>query len=191
MDIISLNKSDALDIYKNIALNDFAANELKPLAIISKLFDNGFYSCHAAFENELPAAYAFLLAERSCLIDYFAVNRSLRGKGYGGDFLSLLTPIIRNCLHSKGLILAEVENPDFAATSSDRTMRLKRINFYEKNGFVLTSIFSRVFSVEYNIICFNNNQPDALQNENIICELDRLYSLMFGNSDCYEIYEAG
>ena len=61
-------------------------------------------------------------------ISFIAVNPALRGKGYGSRMLEALRQ-----QHPGRPLLVEVEAPDPAA--DNQAQRVKRMAFYEKNGF--------------------------------------------------------
>lgn len=63
------------------------------------------------------------------LLEYFAISQTLRGKGFGSIFLKQIIQIAQSKNRS---LIAELEDPKFGTNT---TQRLKRVYFYQKNGF--------------------------------------------------------
>lgn len=72
---------------------------------------------------------------------YLAIEPQYRSKGYGGDMLSLFKDYTHH-VH----LLFEVEDPNFAESKEDLTIRTRRISFYEKAGFkLIENVFLNVY----------------------------------------------
>ena len=160
-----LSLTECEQIYKERMVKDFPADELKPLASIVRMVQEGFYKTWGFYENDSLAAYAFLCDDTEAhfsLLDYYAVNASLRGRGYGQEALSLLRKQYENYA---GLII-ESENPDFAKDEEDGNIRKRRIHFYEKCGLTVSGVRGRAFGVEYKILyaaCNEIASDEAIQ----------------------------
>ncbi|MBR1444813.1 MAG: GNAT family N-acetyltransferase, partial [Firmicutes bacterium] len=124
-DIVFFEENEIRNIYENNMKGDFHASEVKPLKKIYTMRNNGNYSCVGFFENGIMNAYAFVCYENQkdyLLLDYFAVNEKLRGKGIGGRCLKELSNIFEK---SRGIIL-ETEDPAFSFDEADMKIRKKR-----------------------------------------------------------------
>lgn len=85
------------------------------------------------YDNTDLVAILFTVIQDDILyIQYIAVNSNLRGKGYGSAILDLVKE-----KYAKYTIILEIEEIDKAA--ENYMQRIKRKNFYEKNGFVSTN----------------------------------------------------
>ena len=89
----ALTGEQVTDIYARHMCRDFAPDELKPLAGILRLMDEGLYRAYGLYEEGSLRGYAMLMTSpggRTALLDYYAVISSRRGAGYGSRFLALL-----------------------------------------------------------------------------------------------------
>lgn len=82
------------------------------------------------------ASIAALTGGRVGYLEYFAVARALRNQGLGSQFLQRLWQIFRERRFA-GFIL-EVE-PEDEGTEAERSLRARRIGFYQRNGTNLVS----------------------------------------------------
>ncbi|MCM1039479.1 MAG: GNAT family N-acetyltransferase [Roseburia sp.] len=140
-------------IYKKHARRDFPAAELKPFLLIRRLWNNGCYKCYGFYEKKdgRLRAYAFTMAEEytnMLLLDYFAVCENARGKGYGSQALALLK---ETCVKWDGMIV-EVEDEDSTEIEEEKTLRRRRVAFYERNGVRMTNEKSVAFGVDYKLM---------------------------------------
>lgn len=145
-----LDKKELSFIYNKYMVNDFPPDELKPLSHIERMMDQNLCTAHCLKKEGEVLSY-FTLCRHSgiVLVDYLAVNPNFRGQGLGGKTLAYLKEIAEH-----DTILVECENPDFASSSEERTIRERRINFYLKAGFCLSDVRSKLFDVEYVILTF-------------------------------------
>lgn len=167
-----LNESEFSVLYKKYVKADFPVGERRPLFMMKKRIKAGSYICYALLSGEEISAYAIIIShkESNCLmLELFAVNKSIRGKGVGSDFLQSL----KEQLKADGILL-ECENPDFAKTEEERVLRQKRIAFYKKNGGVLTDFAVKAFGVEYLVMFLP--LKSVLPPEDIDREFRRFYS---------------
>ena len=94
------------------------------------------------------------------MLDYFAVENSLRGKGIGGKCITLMKKI----KPYQGIIL-EVDAPDFAQDEADKNICLRRIKFYTNNGIRLTNISESLFGAHFKLMVLDfssKNDDDAI-----------------------------
>ncbi len=155
--------NEITEIYNTHLVVDFPKNEVKPLSRITELYEKQLYFAYSLYgDDHALLAYAFLYAAPNSdylLLDYFAVLKSMRGEGLGTKVLSLLSTEIET--HFSGLII-EAENPVFAETAEEKEIRIRRIQFYERNGFERTKILCRLFGVEYCILVRATRAPSTL-----------------------------
>lgn len=95
---------------------------------------------------------------------YFAVQREQRGKGYGQQ---ILTHIITKYDDRK--IILDMEAPD-QIDAKNKKQRLRRLDFYSRNGFHDTHAHRTYDGIEYTIMLhgegtFTSNDYDAIIKE--------------------------
>lgn len=151
MEIRQLTKEDFFQIYETRLRQDFPEAELKPKSFLEPAFAAGLYRVMGFYEEDRLVAYACLCDEenrRFSLLDYYAVDASIRGKGYGGQAMKLLRKV-----HSAyaGLII-ESENPAYAANEEELSVRTRRIAFYEKCGLRQTRVAGQANGVDFCIL---------------------------------------
>ena len=136
-------------LYASHMQHDFPQNELKRLSRLYELKRRGLYRTTALYAGEKLCAYAMFSGAPDCpclLLDYFAVDPALRGKGIGTQALQVITDWAKD--QAQG-ILIEAENPDFARTLNERRTRIRRMNFYRHCGAKLTGYRLWLYFVDY------------------------------------------
>ena len=111
------------------------------------LFNSIFY------QNELIGLEYILKYENSVYLMYFAINEDKRSMGYG-------TEIIKKLAKDYDNVILSIER----ANSSEK---LRRKQFYLKNGFYSTNVFYIDAEVEYEILCTNKNFKVSNENLNL------------------------
>ena len=151
-----LTKDEVRQVYYEHLVNDFPADEVKPLRAIYRMMEEGGYDPFGLYVDGAMKGYAlFTRQESALLIDYYAIISEFRGQGYGSIFLKAMKE------HYKELpgILFEVERPEKAETEDDHQVREKRIHFYLKNGLEDTGIRVTVFGVAFRILYLTCSGP--------------------------------
>lgn len=144
-----LNREQIIEIYTTYMEKDFPAQELKPLNIILTALDQGEYECFGLMKSERLVGYVCMKKqETNFLIDYLAIVPEHRVSGLGGELLGLL----RTYLSHADSIVFEAEDPEGAKDEKDYAIRMKRVQFYEKNGLVNTGVRVWCFGVPYIIL---------------------------------------
>ena len=146
------------DWFETRLRRDFPADEVKPFELLEKLCAQGVYHCYMFFEQpETPVGYAYLMtAGRYTLLDYLAVEPSMRGGGYGSQIL----PILVGMLPEGNTLMIEAENPACSVNLEDRSVRLARVRFYKKAGMRMTEVLEKAFGVEFRILTGGAELPD-------------------------------
>ena len=156
-----LSVTETRQIYENHLRYDFPDNERKPFFIIRREMERGAYEAYGAYAGDQLAGYALICCEEECgvtiaLLDYFAVCRGMRGSGIGSAVLRKL--------HEETLVkdylLIESESPDKALSDGDRLIRERRIAFYERCGAYHSTVRSKLFKVDYDILAFVKDGMD-------------------------------
>lgn len=149
--------NDILEIYKN----SFPEIERFPmwlLRIMSHLKGINFIAFHD--EDILCGFSYFFVNEETVFILFLAVNDKIRSKGYGSQIISW----IKDTYPNRNIFL-DVEKPD--ENSENNHQRLKRIQFYQRNGIFETGHFFTYDNVTYEILCTDKNFTDKDYNENL------------------------
>jgi GNAT superfamily N-acetyltransferase len=147
-----LNEAEISRIYETHMREAFPPDELKPLVNILRMLREGDYEVWAEEDADDIRAYACVFTGADpVLIDYFAVRAGLRGQGIGSGFLKKLVA-------QYPAVMLEVERPELAQNDRDRSIRSRRIAFYERLGFVMTPLRATVFTVPYAVMV--NSEAD-------------------------------
>lgn len=146
----SMDEAQIGVLYENSMRRDFPPSELKSLSAIQNMKRKGIYDVLGAYQEDGGlAAYALLYrpkAERVALLDYLAVEPSLRCAGVGSTMLAKLR---RHYAAATDVLLIECERPKAAP---DEMEARKRIRFYTQAGAQLTNVRIWLFDVEYSIL---------------------------------------
>lgn len=144
MELKRLNQSELTQLYQTEMVMDFPKSELKPLSAMLRLMDLGRYEPLLVTDGEKAVGYAVVWLPENrngALLEYFGVLRGLRGGGLGSTILELL-------MARYGQIFGEVEAPD-EANPAENDLRLRRIAFYQRNGFRLLDYECALFGVHF------------------------------------------
>lgn len=155
MDIKELTLEEIREIYKEHLCRDFPADELKPLDRMEISLREGTYRCIGAYEDGAFRAYAFfvIIGDR-CLLDYFGVVPSVRGRGIGTEFLKLVLSSLE-----EELILIEIEDPE----EGEMQLRSRRKNFYLKAGCRDTGVSFMTFGVKFLLLEYPTAVPHSAE----------------------------
>ncbi len=182
MNIRIFDDEERRSIYQEHLQKDFHQSEIKPYALMEKLVKEQRYLCYGVWDQEELKGYAFFVKgsdSRTLLLDYFAVLSAYRSQGLGGRFIQA----IQESVMKDGLtLIAEVENPAYASDEQSRDLMNRRIQFYLRNSFKLSKVWSRVFTDEYMIIYYNA-KPHS-DEQGLAMELKQLYQVIFGEETC-------
>ena len=148
-----LNKEQIEYIYNTFMVYDFPPDELKPLAHLLKMVEEGLCTYYALFSGEEVLSYFGLCVKDGfALVDYLAVNPKYRGKGIGSETLKHLKEAAGD-----NRILIECEEIEKAETPEDVSIRKRRISFYTRAGFLLTDEKANLFGVDYCLLTYPQN----------------------------------
>lgn len=167
-------------IYEVHMKRDFPPDELKPLVFITDAVKGGRYDCFTAYNGEEMLGYACLA---DCgggvkFLDYFAVVSSMRGGGIGSEFFKEL-----GNLSGTKYIVFEVESIESAANEEERNTRIRRIDFYKRNGAADTGRKYVVFGVEYNIMINRSFEMTDELTEDACRAYEAAYERILGRTD--------
>lgn len=150
-----LSLDELKTLHRECIKRDFPKNEVRPYSMVKRLANNKLYIAYGAYCNNSLIAYAtfFNLPESPVvLLDYLAVQPEYRGNGIGSSFISEFKDIVKREFPYSSVIAIECENPQYATTSKEKSTREKRIDFYIRNGAVVTESTLYAFGVNYNLL---------------------------------------
>ena len=173
MEIREISREALKPIYDDHMVQDFPADELKPWPAIAALYDLGVYRSYGLYEGEELLAYACLTRQKDeawLLLDYYAVCAAYRSQGYGSQFLTKLWQSLRD---TQG-IFVEIELVESAKDEAERQIRLRRRQFYLRNGLTATQMRTRLFGVDYEMLFMPCAGP-KLDDQALLDELRKIY----------------
>lgn len=148
-------KDDVLSLY-DIA---FPEEEKKPVGYIEKLVSENKMSVYAILEeNEFAGLVITLTDKKSTILDFFAICPDKRGKGLGGKALKILKEKYKD----KPFIL-EIETIDENADNIRE--RIRRKNFYLRNGMKETGVIVNMYQVDYELLSFDGKLSFEIYDE--------------------------
>ncbi len=114
-------------------------------------------------DNEFSGFFIIMKFMKCAYICYFAICSEKRSKGIGGNALRLLKEY-----YTGYQIVVDFEATD--ESYSNNAQRIRRKNFYYRNGFFETGYFQFYMETEFEIAC---NEPDFNKTafENLIAEI--------------------
>ncbi|MCC8137083.1 MAG: GNAT family N-acetyltransferase [Clostridiales bacterium] len=138
----SLDMNYILDLYQRA----FPDNERKPFSLIERKASMGEMEILLIREERKRIGFAIVAyAEHLVLLDYFAIDERWRNQGYGTMALELLEG-----LYSDRQMFLEIEKADTDTAPDD--IRLRRRNFYLRNGLNETGIDAELFGVKMELL---------------------------------------
>lgn len=133
-------------IYETKLIEDFPPEEVKPFKSMMRMYKEDQYRFLGFYKNESLMAYAYLVkVDHFLLLDYFAVTRDFRGSGTGSKCLKILKEQMNDIY---GIII-ETENIDCAANDAELNERIRRNDFYRRNGVIETKVREIIYEAAY------------------------------------------
>ena len=146
MDLKTLTKDQLSNLYNDRMRKDFPPSELKPLFVMLDAVDKGIYEALGLYDGEEMVGYSCMVKEGTdSLVDYLAIYPEKRNNGIG----SILVKLLYDHIDSAGSFIIEVEDPDYARDDEDRKLRIRRMDFYLRNGCFDTGVRAKCFGVEF------------------------------------------
>lgn len=168
------------EIYRKHIVKDFPREERSSLNNFKKRITSKNEEVFVFIEDNKEKAYTIIanLENNYILISFLAVFKEYRGEGIG---TKLLKEIKEKFKDKKGIIL-EVEIPEDAIDENDKSIREKRIKFYEKSDYKMlknTQIY--LGNMLFNIMFLNNK--DNIDESEISKSLNAFYKKTFKRYD--------
>lgn len=151
MELIRAVTKEERENVKNLYLTAFPKEERKPFdLIIEKQAEGGSDILYMKDKGEFCGLAIPAIDGDIVLLVFFAVADSKRGGGYGSRALKM----IMEKYEGKRFIL-EIE--DTAAKAENSEQRIRRKNFYIKNGLMNTGLMANVMGVKMEILGNTDN----------------------------------
>ena len=130
-------------VYERDLRASFPPAELKPLAAIERMWQEGWYLPYCLFDGEEIAGEAFLWLGHPgyALLDYLCVSSQRRNSGLGASLLKAVSQV-----EPGWVIFGESETP---AHAPDPVMAERRLGFYRRNGLRTAGYETQIFGVRY------------------------------------------
>ncbi len=113
----------------------FPKEELMPMWLLNIITKKKNYNFNAYYDDDLFVGILFTIDTKDTLfIFYIAVNDKIHSRGYGSKLLQLLFDE-----HPEKSVTLFIETMD-DKSALNYEQRIKRLAFYERNGFVHTGI---------------------------------------------------
>lgn len=133
-----VRKSKRKQEIKTMYFSAFPKNDRMPfgmMVFLSYLWNTEFL---AFYDADVLCGFVYMATVgRQTFIMFFAVDQSLRSKGYGSGILSAI-----QALHPKNKWIVSIE--PCVASASDIEARLSRKRFYLRNGFAESGYFMKL-----------------------------------------------
>ena len=132
----------------------FPAAELKPLRIIQRMLEDGYYRPWCLFDGTEIVGDCFLwLGEPGwALLDYLCISPRCRNGGLGALLLEKMLEAEPGVV-----ILGESEMPEYAP---DPAMAQRRLGFYARNGARTAGYDTEMFGVPYKTLYWAEGKVD-------------------------------
>lgn len=143
-EIKKLSKKEIKWLCNKGMYDSFPANEIKSYRRVRRGVREGWYYGYGLYINGVLSGYALICNDETVsLLDYLAVNKSLRGTGLGQEMMRFLT-------ENEPPLVIEADDPDFAPDEKEKKVRDNRIHFYvDKCACVNNGIKASVFDCPF------------------------------------------
>ncbi len=166
--------------------DDFPPNELPPRAAFIDLLSKGTQTGWLMLDaGGLECAYVLCArTQRALLITHLAVKPDFRGKGMGTELLRLLDA----CYADAQYMIVEVERPDDTADPVERSVRQRRIAFYERAGYVgYDDLPYTIWHVPMRLMAKGNPGRELPDADQIKDDIRALYTFLLRPQDQHKV----
>ena len=124
----------------------FPRSERKPFSMITKMYRKGTTDVWYCTDHGKFVGIAITInGTDAILLDYFAMNKQLRGHGYGS---AILQAVIRH--YAPKTVFGEIET--VFEDGEDLDMRIRRKQFYLRNGLKEMGVMVYLFGVKMELL---------------------------------------
>lgn len=138
----------------NLAVEAFPPEEyLAPNKLIEMSKEDCFDFYYIEDDNKFIGFVVVQTYKNLCYLFFLAITKEYRSKGYGGKALKLVKETYPNKIQIVDFEMLDVN-------SSNYNQRIKRREFYLKNGYQETGFFLSYLGVDYEVFCDCNDTFD-------------------------------
>ncbi len=142
MELIQAVDPKRLEQMAQLYLRSFPKAERKPFELICNIREKGVGDMWSLEENGMSVGLAITVNYKDrILLDYFAIEEEMQGKGYGSTAIQTLLQQYQG----KKLIIEIESTKDQAENLSER---MRRKDFYHRNGFTDLGFSVDLFGVK-------------------------------------------
>ena len=158
------------EVYRRDMLEAFPAAELKSLAVMEKMWAEGWYKPYCLFDGEDIVGEVFLWLGHPgwSIVDYLCITAARRNDGLGAKIIGLLQE-----MEPETVFFGEAEAPEHAP---DSEMAKRRLGFYARCGLRTACYDTAIFGVHYKTLYFAACEVDEAQ---LMREHDFIYRNTF------------
>lgn len=142
------------EIYNEDMTEAFPEAELKPLASMEKMWNEGWYKPYCLYDDDgagpIGTAFLWLGHPGWAILDYLCVVAGWRNDGFGGEILRMLHE-----MEPETVIFGEAEAPIHAP---DPAMAERRLGFYARCGLRTAGYDTEMFGVHYKTLYLANRE---------------------------------
>jgi len=133
------------DLYKSA----FPKAEQAPMFFLLQRAKKDYIEFNACYDNDMLVGITYLIThEPITYVLYIATAATERSKGYGSQIMEHIKKA-----HPDNRIILNIETEDENADNNEQ--RKKRKQFYIKNGFLSSGIFSKFSNVTWELLVYN------------------------------------
>lgn len=168
MELVQAIKHKQYKQMKALYLEAFPANERKPFWLMKRKQKQKETNMWCIMDGQAFIGLAITMeVDDLVVLDYFAICKELRGKGYGTKALGAL----KDMYQDRKLIL-EIE--DVETEGPDQEMRVKRKSFYLANGLKEMGVKVTLYGVDMELLGVNCKVTFA--------EYKNVYTTLYGSA---------
>ena len=182
--LIEINefKKDIYKHYKNI----FPSAERKSYKILKRGYNNKVTNFYKIIEKNKLVGFIITQTangdSRYVLLDFLAILPIYQCKGFGKQAIKELNKIISEKYYG---LFAEVEKAGLGKNEKENDIRRRRIEFYEKLGFVNSEIDINLSNVVFSVYVLSSSKKD----DDILNDLLIIYNYIWGEKRKHKNFE--
>ncbi len=144
---------------KRLYNDSFPIQERMPFWTLKFLSKKETVKFHVIYDKDELIGLIYIICYKDIVfIFYLTIDKNFRGRGYGSKILQIIKQKYENYR-----IVLNIEETD--PNSSNYKQRLKRKEFYIKNGFYNLDYTIKELNVVYEMLCYNKENKQVKKEE--------------------------
>lgn len=176
-----------LKCYFKYITNDFPVGEYPPRFVLERHMKSGKMEGLIFSDGNTDVAYAICAAGHGngyVLLSLFAVLQEFRGMGVGSGFLKAITDYYSH----KKAIFVEVERPELALDNQELITRRRRVEFYERAGFIqLSGIDYTIWDVPMHLMVYPADVGLNIPETQLMERIREIYLQLLGRAFIHKL----